>query len=214
MSTTADRLFEYEYLQQLIRENPEASWRELAARVTEHERERRGDPGYPMVKPSTLASVWSRYRDQWADEGSVPVERDRYRRGGGRTQPWDNLPKQYWTDTYVRRVRMITRIAGGEERLPLVDVKTALNFARKLRDERKVVDLRPTGEPYERAARPDELDSTGAIIWITARYPGLARKTYEALDPQGRRAASLFWLPAGREPGPRVADLPLDEVSS
>lgn len=211
MSAEADRLFDYGLLQQDIREYPDSAWRERAARITELERKRRGDPSYPAIRPSTLASIWSRYRDIWTEEGAVPVEQNRHRRGGIRTQPWDNLPKQYWTDTYVRLIRWLTRIAIGDDRMPLVNRKTALNFARKLRDCRKVVDLQPSGRPYTRKARPDELDSTGQVIWFCARYPGLVQKTYDALSPESRRAASLYWLPAGREPGPRLADIPLTE---
>lgn len=207
---SAPRTFDYDYLKQLIRDEPQASLRDLADKLTEHERQVRGDPGYPRISPTTVSAAWSRNRDAWAERGEVPRTGNRV--GGGRTQPWDNVPPQYWTHTLLRRLRVMSRLATGEKGLPVTSVRPALKLAKQLRDDKEVIDLQPSGRPYTRPARPDELDSMGDLIAVTARYPGLTQQMWEQLDPEGRRIASSHWLPPGREGGPNPADLRLDQA--
>lgn len=187
---SATRSFDYDYLKRLVAEHPDWSHHEYARAVTDEARTRLRDPGLPPVLPNTVAAALSRYRDTWLAQGvAVPP-----RKGGTHILPWANIPMAYAMNTPLRRLRMLHRIAMGERDLDPREVRLTHQFARKLRESRHVIDLSPRGEPYERPARPDELDGTGQLLDFYARYPGLTGKMWAELAPDERRIASMRWM--------------------
>jgi hypothetical protein len=178
--------FDYDYLRNLLREHPGWSTRQLAEAVTEHEREVRHDPGYGPIRPSAK----SRYRDTWGEEGvAIPLLK---RASTSRTQPWANVPREHWNDQRLDMLRILTRIDRGDPDIPEVRRKSAMNFARKLEDAGQVVDLRPSGQPYVRQARADELDQEGHIFQYHSRFPGLTEAQWKGLGNAEMRAVAAM----------------------
>jgi hypothetical protein len=186
-----ERSYDYDYLRRLLREHPEWPHRQVAAAITEHERTTRHDPGYPAITVHAIASAKYRYRDIWDELGDhiEAMKHDPTRR----SQPFNNLPKEYRDAYEIQALRTLTRISQGE---PVTDKKRkeAENLTRKLRNTRSVIDLDYKGEPYVREARPDELDGEGNLIEYAARFPGLTDTQWKALgSPEARQAASSRW---------------------
>lgn len=188
-----ERQFDYDYLRDLMRDNPRWTLRQLAVAITQHEREVRSDPSYPHVTVSAVASVRYRYRDAWGESGDAIPESKHS--PANRTQPFANLPPEHWWDQKVQNLRVLSRLARGESSIPDRKRRLAESMARKLRDSSQVVDLDGSGKPYIRDARPDELDGEGRIISYAARYPGLTNTQWRKLEtPEHRRVAADRWL--------------------
>jgi hypothetical protein len=190
-----ERTFDYEHLRNLIRAHPLWSHRQLAAALTEHEREVRKDPRYPAVTVHSVASVKYRYRDQWNSLGDTITSSkgDPMRR----SQPFNHLPSEHYFSYEIQALRTLTKLSRGE---PVTRKRQAEaeNLAHKLRTTCSVVDLSYLGEPYTRPARPDELDGEGNLIELAARFPGLDEEQWRALrTPEARAAASSRWRHAG-----------------
>jgi len=197
-----ERTYDYEYLRKLLREHPEWPHRQVAAAITEHERTKRGDPKYPAISVHAIASAKYRYRDIWEELGerieALPHDPTR------RSQPFNNLPKEYCYSYEIQALRTLTKIARGE---PVSEKRRreAENLTKKLRRWGSVIDLSYNGEPYIRQARPDEVDGEGNLIEYAARFPGLTDYQWKALrTPEARAAASARWR-ALVEPGWRSA---------
>jgi hypothetical protein len=151
---SAPRSFDYDYLRRLIGENSNWSLKQYASAVTDHEREVRNDPAFPPVAPSAIGSVRYRYRDAWEAQG---VAMPALKKAPVRTQPFANVPPEYFNHSLMEVLRTLTRIARGDPSISPIRRTTAVNTARKLVENRQVIDLRPSGQPYIRDARPDEL---------------------------------------------------------
>jgi len=188
-----ERQFDYDYLRNLMRDNPRWSLRQLASALTEHEREIRNDPDYPHITVSAVASARYRYRDTWSDSGdNIPAAKQS---PANRTQPFANLPTEHWWDQRIQNLRILTRIARGDPHIPPRKQKLAESMARKLQEKRQVIDLSALGKPYIRDARADELDGEGNLIAYSAKYPGLSAAQWKALEsPEHRRVAADRWL--------------------
>lgn len=186
-----ERTYDYDYLRKLLREHPEWSHRQLATAVTEHEREQRGDPGYPAITVHAIASVKYRYRDTWDELGDhvQSLSHDPTRR----SQPFNNLPKEHYYDYEIQVLRTLSKIARGE---PVSDKrrKEAESLTKKLRASGSVIDVDFQGVPYIRQSRPDEVDGEGNLIEYAARFPGLTDIQWKGLrTPEARAAASSRW---------------------
>lgn len=188
-----ERTFDYDYLRDLLRQHPDWPLNKLANHVTEHERQVQKDPHYGPILPPAIASAKSRYRDAWAAEGvSMPLLR---RASTARNQPWTNIPKEYWNDVRIEYLRTLTRIARGETGISPAHQQGAESYARRLRDNREVIDLSVQGKPYTRAARPDELDQEGNLVTYHSRFPGLTSEQWTSLGtPENRAIASMRFL--------------------
>jgi hypothetical protein len=186
-----ERTYDYDYLRKLLREHPDWPHRQIAAAITEHERQKRNDPSYPPITVHAIASAKYRYRDTW-DELGDHIESLRHN-PRIRSQPFNNLPKEHNYDYEIQVLHALTKMSRGE---PVNERrrKEAENLTRKLRATSSVIDLNYKGEPYIRKARPDELDGEGNLIEYAARYPGLTDAQWKALGtPEARRAASSRW---------------------
>lgn len=190
----APRLINYELLQRLMREHPDWSMGEYADALTEHMRQE--DPAARRIMPSSVAAAISRFRDTWEEEGHFV----RQRKAGQRRLPWVNIPEAHWMDTPLRRLRVLDRLARGEKVGDPKALRWALMFERRLRERSQVVDLTPQGRPVIRPARADEIDGTGALLSLYARYPGLTDRQWKSMTPEQRAAASARWLPAEPKP--------------
>lgn len=187
-----ERTYDYDYLRKLFREHPDWAHRQIADAVTEHERTTRSDPDYPRITVAAVASAKYRYKDTWREQGDTiaVAPKDPHKR----SQPFKNLPKEYWHNQNIANLRILTRLASGETGISEKKVKDATSFARKLDASRQVVDLDFRGRPYLRPARADELDQEGNLVDFYARYPGLTDDQWAALDtPAARAAASSQW---------------------
>jgi hypothetical protein len=167
---------------------PDWPHRQIAAAITEREREIRNDPTYPAITVHAIASAKYRYRDQWEALGDQVGngKRDPTRR----SQPFNNLPKGAFDAYEIQVLRTLSSIARGN---PVSDKrrKEAENLTKHLRARREVIDLTFDGKIYRRKARPDEIDSEGNLIEYAAKYPGLTDGQWKALGtPQARAAAS------------------------
>jgi hypothetical protein len=186
----ASRTFSYEYLKRLVQEHPDWSHHEYANALTDEVRTRLRDPGYPRIKPNTVAAALSRYRDAWLEQGAkIPVRRI----GLGRMIPWVGIPEGYRMDTKLRRLRTLAQLEAGQAVEPRA-ARLAEQFARSLRERREVVDLTPTGRPIQRPARADEIDGTGELLSLYSRHPGLTWDEWDVMSPEERKAASAKWL--------------------
>lgn len=190
-----ERTYDYDYLRKLLREHPTWPHRQIAAAITEHERQKRKDPTYPAITVHAIASAKYRYRDTWdelaGEDGRriVSLKHD----PNLRSQPFNNLPKEHYYDYEIQALRTLSRLARGE---PVAEKrrKEAENLAKRLRNRREVIDLNWEGKPYIRAARPDEVDGEGYLIECAAKYPGLTEQQWKALKtPDARAAASARW---------------------
>lgn len=194
-----ERTFDYDYLRRTLREHPEWSYRQVARAVTENERVCRNDPSYPPVSVHAIASVKMRYRDTWAENGTVVT--DSKMSPVKRTQPFSGLPMQYWHNYLIQNLRILVRLANGQTELGKDTAKKAREaelLAARLDRTKSVIDVDFRGEPYIREARPDERDQEGNLLpppdgyW--ARYPGLSGGQWAALKtPEARAAASAHW---------------------
>lgn len=195
---SAPRSFDYGYLEQLVREHGDWSHHEYAVAVTAHEREVRNDPGYGPILQNTITAVLSRYRDTWLERGVVaPFSRDAKRK-----IPWTGLTQEQMMSTTLRKLKVLADLdAGGAGSSDPRRVKLALQYERKLRDRKLVVDLTPTGAIYERPARPDELDGEGELLSYYARYPGLTDSQWAQMTQPERADASKHWLAGQRLAG-------------
>lgn len=157
-----DRTFDYDVLNQLIRDHPEASNRQYAEWMTNYERQVREDPSYPAILPNTIARAISMYRKRWADEGR-PVKDRQF----GRLIPWPNIPQAYIMDTRLRHLKTLEKMNLGQ---PVTDrqERQARAFRRRLQQQRRVVDITDTGRPFDRPALPNELDADGNLLKLTA----------------------------------------------
>lgn len=157
------RTFDYDVLNQLIREHPDWSNLELAQVMTDYERKVRHDPKYPDILENSVSKVVSRYRQRWRSEDK-PVRERPY----GRIIPWPGIPGEYSMRTELRHLRVLARIEAGQaKRVPPRELRQARAFAARLRRTRQVVDITDDGEPYVRPARRDEL-AHGKIRKLTA----------------------------------------------
>lgn len=196
----APRSFDYEYLKRLAQEHPDWSHQQYADAVTRHEREVRKDPKYPRIRPNTIAAVLHRFRDTWLEQGvRVPP-----RRGLNRLLPWTGIPQGYRMDTRLRHLRVLAQLDLGNPVKPR-EARLAEKFATQLRESRQVLDLTRGGRQIVRAARPDEVDGTGELLELWARWPGLSDKQWESMTPAERRATAAKWLPVRHD---TPADLP------
>jgi hypothetical protein len=186
------RRYDYDYLRKLLREHPEWSHRQVALAVTEHERQVRKDPTYPAITAHAVSSAKYRYKDGWNEQGDrigEGLKHDPLRR----SQPFNNLPKEYYFAYEIQTLRTLTKIDRGD---PVTDKRRreAENLTQRLRATGSVIDLTYKGERYIRKARPDELDGEGNLIEYAARFPGLDDRQWKALrTPGARAAASSRW---------------------
>jgi hypothetical protein len=203
---SAQPTFDHDYALELDRKYPGQSRLWLAERVTEHEREIRGDPGYGPISSSAVGAMLTR-------KGRGPASRDKStaaRKHGVRTQPLNHLPPPHDGAVEIRRLRTMYNVAADEPGIKESDKRPALKLARHLRDRKEVIDIEPGGKVVIRAARPDELDGTGEIIFFLARYPGVSDEMWKAAgNARVRRVAAMQWLPPGTTPGIGPADLDL-----
>lgn len=191
----AKRLINYEYLLRLMREHPGWTMNEYADALTEDAR--REDPTLARISPGSVAAAISRYRDTWEEDGQFV----RPKKAGQRLLPWVNIPEAHWMDTPLRRLRVLDRLARGEQVGDPKAVRWALKFERTLRDRGQVVDLTPQGRPVIRPARADEVDGTGELLTLYARHPGLTDRQWRSMTPDERADAAARWLP----PQPKAA---------
>lgn len=209
----SQRTFDYDYAARIMREHPDWPMPQVARAVTRYEREVRKDPGYGPIKANALASFKGRYQDSrlLLDEGGNPLPP---LKGAAtvRTQPWANVPAEFLGKAPLIYLRILHRIAQGEQEIPESRYTTSMNFGKQLMEHRQVVDLLASGRPYIRDARADELDGEGNLIAFSARFPGLSSKQWEALGtPEMRAVASAHWLTNYEAPEPasimtRVSD--------
>jgi hypothetical protein len=186
-----ERSYDYDYLRKLLRDHPDWPHRQIAAAITERERELRKDPHYPAITVHAIASAKYRYRDTWEELGDTfeNLSRDPTRR----SQPFNNLPKEYHHSYEIQVLRALTKMNRGEP-VSTKKMREVENLTRKLRASRSVIDLHYDGKPYTRPARPDEVDGEGNLIEYAAKYPGLIEAQWKALGtPEARAAASSRW---------------------
>jgi hypothetical protein len=178
------RSFDYDVLNQVMRDNPELKSRQLADIMTNYERchckqgthwlqdRQCGSPDYPRIQANGISRVVSQLRNTWEEEGR-PV-RDR---PFGRLIPWSGIPQEYVMDTSLRHLKTLALLAKGQTVTPQRE-RQALAFRARLEDEKIVIDITDEGRPYERPANPDELDKSGGLKKLTADVrPGwLARE--------------------------------------
>lgn len=156
------RTFDYDVLNQVIRDHPAWSNQQYADVMTQFERRVRGDPGYPPVKANAIARAISQMRTTWEAEGR-PVRDRPY----GRLIPWPGIPQDFIMDTSLRHLKTLEKARLGQP-VSVRDHRQALAFEDRLRRQRRVVDIRANGKPFERIAEPHELDASGRLIKLTA----------------------------------------------
>lgn len=169
------RTFNYDVLNDLIREHPDWSNLELAKVMTEYERKVRHDPKYPDILENSVSKVVSRYRQRWRSEAR-PVRERPY----GRIIPWPGIPGEYSMRTELRHLRVLARIEAGQDRgVPARERRQAEAFAARLRRDRQVVDITDDGEPYVRPAKPGETGLTARVRqdWLDK----VAKTDYDSL---------------------------------
>lgn len=161
------RTFDYDLLKELIKQHPDWSYHQYGQVLTRDMRNRTGDPHYPAVMPNAVAAAISRYKDRWAQDGLFITDQ--------RVPVYKELIPERWrvteTDrmaTELRHLRTIARLRRGDGATGK-EARQALQFERRLRDRREVVDVTPRGRVVVRPAMPWELDSTGNLIEIVAQ---------------------------------------------
>lgn len=167
------RAFDHDLLKQLFMEHPVwPSFRFAEALTADN---RRKDPASPVVKVATVDSAISRLRQTWEDEEGVTLSK-RVQVYEEIAPPPGALASEHKLHTLMRYLRHVARDARGEQPEAESEQRTrsqALKWADRSRNRRVLVDLTPDGEPFERAARPDELDSQGNLISLAAwKIPG------------------------------------------
>jgi hypothetical protein len=129
-----ERTFDYDYLRKLMRDHPEWRHRQLAAAVTEHEREGRKNPRYPAINAGAVASTAHRYRDIWTDQGDeIRVPRNNPMR---KSQPFYHLPRDSYYSHPIQALRTLGTMARGE---PVTEKRRreAENLVLKLTTQKK-----------------------------------------------------------------------------
>lgn len=152
--------FDYDLLKELIRDHPDWSNIQYAAKLSE-------DADHP-VRPNSVAAAISRHRTRWAAEG-VACEQ--------RTGPYPELipwargrvAQRHQMHMYLRYLRTLARHRRGWEVYDEDILRNALHFERQLRARLQVVDLTTRGMPVLRPAEPHELDARGQLIEIVAQ---------------------------------------------
>lgn len=180
------RTFNYDVLNQIIRDNPEWSNQELADVITQYERAARRDPRYPPIKPNAIARAKSTMRPTWEHEGR-PIPDRAY----GRLIPWPGIPQQFIMDTKLRHLRTLKRIELGEQLTPR-QRRQALAYKAHLLGKGLVVDITDEGEPYERLATSKEAGQLMAEVrpeWL-AQVTGAVPLSMDYLKGLMQRHAS------------------------
>ena len=161
------RTFDYDLLKELVKQHPDWSYHQYAQTLTRDMRNKTGDPGYPVVLSNAVAAVISRYKDRWAEQGLIITDQ--------RVPVYKELIPERWRitpddrmATELRHLRTLARLRRGEGASGK-DARQALQFERRLRDNREVVDVTPRGRVVVRPAMPWELDSTGNLVEIVAQ---------------------------------------------
>lgn len=161
------RTFDYDLLKELVKQHPGWSYHQYAQTLTQDMRNKTGDPHYPMVMPNSVAAAISRHRDRWREEGltitdqRVPVYKELI------PERWRVTPADRMA-TELRHLRTLARLRRGEGATGK-EARQALQFERRLRDRREVVDVTPRGRVVIRPATAWELDSTGNLIEVVAQ---------------------------------------------
>jgi hypothetical protein len=160
-------------LKRLFIENPAWPSFRFAEELTADNR--RKNPAAPVVKVATVDSAISRLRQTWEDEEGVHLDK-RVQMYEEIAPPPGTLDSAHKSHTLMRYLRHVAREARGEQPEAESEQATrrqALRWAERSRRRKVLVDLTPDGEPIERAARPDELDSQGNLISLAAwKIPG------------------------------------------
>ena len=166
------RTFDYDLLKQLVKNHPDWSYHQYAQVLTQDMRNKTGDPRYPAIMPNSVAAAISRNRDRWRDEGlnisdqRVPVYRELI------PERWRVSPSERMA-TELRHLRTLARLRRGEGATGK-EARQALQFERRLRSNREVVDVTQRGHVVVRPAMPWELDSTGSLTEIVAQVEPVA----------------------------------------
>ena len=161
------RTFDYDLLKELVKQHPDWSYHQYAQVLTRDMRNTTGDRNYPPVMPNSVAAAISRYKDRWAEDGliitdqRVPVYRELI------PERWRVTPSDRMA-TELRHLRTIARLRRGDGATGK-EARQALQFERRLRANREVVDVTPRGRVVVRPAMPWELDSTGDLVDIVAQ---------------------------------------------
>jgi hypothetical protein len=150
------RTFDYELLKRLLREHPDWSMYQYAKALSEDNWTR--DPRAPAVSHNAVATAISKNRWPWGYEG-VPVN-DR------RVPVYDELIPREWKPAegkrmhvHLRKLRTLARLRRGQEAgTDPKGERQALQFEKKLKDTRQVVDMSSRGVPYLRGAEAWEDD--------------------------------------------------------
>jgi hypothetical protein len=191
------RSFDYDILNQIMRDRPELEVRELARLMTNYERFQCplgihwlddiqcGSPRYPVIKPNSVSHAVSQLRATWEDEGR-PVRDRPY----GRLIPWPGIPEEYSMDTRLRHLKTLAQIDRGQTVTPTRE-RQATAFKADLERRKHVIDITDEGEPYDRPARPGELDRHGRLRKLTAdvREDWLDGPGPPSVARRGRRAS-------------------------
>lgn len=171
------RAFDHDLLKRLFIEHPTwPSFRFAEALTADN---RRKNPAAGFVKVATVDSAISRLRPVWEDEEGVTL--------GKRNLVYEEIApppdtlsadcKLYTQMRYLRHVAAEARGIYPDAESERLTRRQALRWAERCHERRILVDLTPDGEPFERLARPDELDSNGSLISLAAwKIPGWRRK--------------------------------------
>lgn len=193
--------YDPELLRQLVTEHPDWSAYTIAKALTEDNRNappdsyRRGR----AVATGTVQSAIHRYRPVWEADGYVVAfkqpESEMVRRLL-RESSAGTLPRAIHQNSLpLRRLRQVERLRAGAHVAP-EEASKARGWEARMRQERTVVDMDPSGQPNVRPARPDELDRNGDLIDLIARplpgTPWLGDPESFAPDP-GDLAEVAIW---------------------
>lgn len=172
------RSFDYDRLNELMREQPELTTQQLADAMTYYERyqctqgihwhqgEQCGSATYPRIEGNSISGAVAQKRRVWDEEGR-PVRGRPYHR----LIPWLGIPNDapgYWLmDMRLRHLKTLRAAELGSRTDP-VKLRQAQDWAARMRQDKRVVDVTDEGQPFDRAANPDELDEDGELIRLWA----------------------------------------------
>ena len=170
------RAFNYDLLRGLVLGHPNWSTFRYAAALTADNRRR--DPHARQVQPATVDSVISRLKAIWEEEEGRRLPR--------RVPVYDIAPpagalnSRNKNDTAMKYLRELAQEASGNVPDTVSEVRvraSALNWEKRMRRDRMVVDLTAAGVPITRPARTEEVNSLGGLVSLMAwKIPGWRQK--------------------------------------